>query len=125
MARDPDPYVMYIVVDKTLDMNRGKVGASCGHAVMMLMLEHQPTHPVERQLAFQHWLEDDHPAYPKIVLGASPEEFAQVLVENELHFLVIDRGFAAVAPDSRTAIGLWPCRKSQASPIVKTLKPLR
>jgi len=40
--RDPDPYVMYIVVRRSLKLSAGKVGAQCGHAVQYLMQEFLP-----------------------------------------------------------------------------------
>ncbi len=48
-----------------------------------------------------------------------------VRTENEHHFMVTDLGYTQVAPNTETAMGLWPCRKSAASSTVKTLKPLR
>jgi peptidyl-tRNA hydrolase len=45
--RDPDPFVMYIIVRRSLKLSGGKVGAQCGHAVEYLMdeaaNEHWPT----------------------------------------------------------------------------------
>ncbi len=115
---DDDPYVMYIVIRKSLELSAGKVGAQCGHAVQYLMqaLRHR------NHSATEEWLQTtDH---TKIVLGASDEEFIQVQGENPEHFKVIDLGRTEVEPNTVTAVALWPMRKSERSPMLKQLKPL-
>lgn len=126
--RDLDPYVMYLVVRTSLKMSVGKVAAQVGHAVQMLMQEFDMSHSLQRfkyREATQHWLHDDFPSYAKIVLAANDEEFVQVREENSDVFAVIDRGFSEVPANTSTVIGLWPCRKSEASETVKKLKLLR
>jgi peptidyl-tRNA hydrolase len=153
--RDPDPIVMYIIVRSGLKMSAGKVGAQCGHAVQYLMQEVLPDrHPTREEILlrtklggltdaerlkleaydahkrhrFEHmevtraWLDGDH---AKIVLSATDEEFGQVLRESPWPFLVTDLGYTQVEAGTHTALGLWPCRKSEAPPTVKTLRPLR
>jgi peptidyl-tRNA hydrolase len=158
VTRDPDPFVMYIIVRRSLKLSAGKVGSQCGHAVEYLMAEalpdrHPPLeeidlrskahlHPesmtevdrarfaaieeanharYERGTHFEEWRKTDG---TKIVLGASDEEFAKVQEENPVHFPVVDLGYTQVAPNTKTAIGLWPMRKSWASSTVRSLRPL-
>lgn len=90
--------------------------------VRFTALEEESRERYERHEVTRTWLEGDH---AKIVLGATDEEFLLVQVENEHHFLVTDLGYTQVAPNTETAIGLWPCRKSESSSTVQTLKPLR
>jgi peptidyl-tRNA hydrolase len=136
-----DPRVMYIVVRNDLKLNAGKVGASCGHAVQMLMqwlafietdhgaagpgpLPKKTAEDRERAAETRLWLLEDAPRYAKIILGADADEFMKVQLENE-GFLVVDRGFTMVAPNTETAFGLYPMKKSEARGIIRTLKPLR
>jgi peptidyl-tRNA hydrolase len=140
--RPADPYVMYLVVKTSLKMNVGKTAAQCGHAVQMLMCwihvlravnnaHNRIKADVEEQDAMleeaKHWLEDDFPSYAKIVLAASDEEFETVkqTIAPLRRFLVTDRGFTSVAAGTETVLGLWPCKKSLAPQIVKSLKLLR
>lgn len=126
-----DPRVMYIVVRNDLKLNAGKVGASCGHAVQMLLQWYLPNRhgswtEEELELADEvhEWLTEDAPRYAKIILGADASEFMKVQIQNQ-GFLVVDRGFTMVEPDTQTAFGLYPMKKSEARGIIRTLKPLR
>lgn len=88
------------------------------------VLEREDTERVARHDVAREWLKKggDH---TKIVLGATDDEFMRVQLENAHFFMVVDRGYTEVAPNTETSLGLWPCRKSEASETVKTLKPLR
>jgi peptidyl-tRNA hydrolase len=126
-----DRYVMYIIVRTDLKMNAGKAAAAVGHAVQMLMTWYLPdihgvrtSEEVMLMGNVREWLEEDRPSYAKIVLGANEGEFMKVQLEND-GFLVTDRGFTQVAPDSQTAFGLYPMKKSNARGIIRPLKPLR
>jgi len=142
-TRDPDPYVFYTVVRRSLKLSTGKAVAQGQHAMDYLTREVDRLQDIDdreawrklpddesermemaltRLATFQTWrYSRDH---AKIVLGASDAEFEQVKTENPEHFLVTDLGYTQVAPDTVTCLGLWPMRKSQASPTVKTLRPL-
>lgn len=122
---------MYVVVRNDLKLNAGKVGASVGHAVQMLMQWYEPEifgHRTSAECLLieetRLWLREDHPRYAKIILGANADEFMKVQLEND-GFLVVDRGFTIVLPNTETAFGLYPMKKSSAHGIVRELKPLR
>lgn len=159
-TRDPDPFVMYIVVRRSLKLSPGKIGSQCGHAVHYMMqddavpgedrhppkeeielrlktmhpetmtdqdkerlrqIDEERAHRFERGKHFQQWADGDH---AKIVLGASDDDFMKVQLENDPIFMVTDLGYTQVEPNTQTALGLWPMRKSWASPTVKNLRPL-
>ena len=61
---------------------------------------------------------------PRFVLGATDDEFMKVQLEYDSIFMVTDLGYTQVAPNTETGLGLWPMRKSWASPTVKSLLPL-
>jgi len=129
--RDPDPYMLYTVVRRSLSLSAGKVGAQCQHAFDYLTreIDRLGLHPLnltkedDRHLAnIRAWRYDrDH---AKVVLGANDEEFDQVKAENPQHFLVIDNGYTQVEPNTETCLALWPMRKSERSPILRKLRPL-
>ena len=123
MARDPDPIVLYVVVRRSLNLSGGKAAAQVGHAVHYLCRwMFSGTESSERRDTARAWDRSDEHA--KITLGASEDEFAKVIAENSENFPVIDLGFTQVAPNTQTAVGLYPMRKSQSSETVKTLRPL-
>ena len=128
--RDPDPFVLYTVVRKSLKMTGGKIGSQCQHAfdyltrdVMKLLVNPTlSTWEADRMERFNAWRNtEDH---AKVVLGATDEEFEQVKKEYPLHFLVIDLGYTQVAPNTETCLGLWPLKKSERSALLQRLKPL-
>ncbi len=127
--RDPDPIVFYVIVRRSLKLSTGKVGAQVGHATHYLCRKFIPDH--HRTLALDEYARiadarewDQTPTHTKITLGATDDEFMQVQLENEHFFMVTDLGFTEVEPETQTCLGLWPMRKSQASPTVKSLRPL-
>jgi peptidyl-tRNA hydrolase len=118
---------MYIVIPKSLKMSAGKVGATCGHAVQLVMQEY--LYRLERRVDNDYedcetmlaWLGSD---YAKIVLGANDEEFAAVKKLPDT-VTVVDIGLKEVAPGSVTAVGFWPMLKSVAPSIIQKLELLR
>ncbi len=131
-----DPYVFYTVMRRSLELSIGKAVAQGQHAMDYLAreVERLSELPImrrteeerERLAAFYQWRRT--PDHTKVVLGATDEEFLQVLAENtgtgERIFLVTDLGRTEVAPDTQTCVGLWPMRKSARSPILCKLKRL-
>jgi peptidyl-tRNA hydrolase len=132
---DEDRYVMYLVIPTSLKMNMGKTAAAVGHAVMLLERRYRALKEYLSDMGSMHndtsrvyddWYQMDFPSYAKIVLGASYGEFDEIQVQAAVPFvLVIDRGFSQVQPNTKTCIGLWPMKKSEAPDIIKKLKPLR
>lgn len=120
-----DRLVMYVVIPRSLKMSAGKVGATCGHAVQLMMQDYWKVKELHgsdradcrRMIA---WLET---SYPKIVLGASDEEF-KIVRHLDGAIPVVDIGLKEVAPGSVTAVGFWPMLKTNAASIVQDLRPL-
>jgi len=117
--------VMYIVIPRALKMSAGKVGATCGHAVQLVMQDYwrmKELHGSDRAdcRRMLDWFES---SYAKIVLGAGDEEF-KTICHLDGAIPVIDIGLKEVAPGSVTAIGFWPMLKTNAASIVQGLRPL-
>lgn len=110
--RDADPIVMYLVVRRSLKLTSGKIGAQCGHAVQYLLqsyfIDLDPLLRAKREMT-REWLAGDH---AKITLGADDQQYELVKMENPEFFKVVDLGYTQVAPDTETALGLWPMRKA-------------
>jgi peptidyl-tRNA hydrolase len=131
-----DPFVFYTVMRRSLGLSTGKAVAQGQHAMDYVTREveriaempimRRTEEEVARLAAFYQWRRT--PDHAKVVLGASDEEFLQVLAENpgsgKSVFLVTDLGRTEVAPDTQTCVGLWPMRKSARSPILCKLKLL-
>jgi peptidyl-tRNA hydrolase len=117
--------VQYIVIPRSLKMTPGKVGATCGHAVQLFMQaysrrreRHGSTD--ERCQMVDAWLLS---SYPKIILGASDEDFVIVRHLDDA-IAVIDVGLKEVAPGSVTAVVFWPMWKFAAASILQEMRPL-
>jgi peptidyl-tRNA hydrolase len=123
-----DPLVMYLVLPTALNMDVGKVGVTCGHAVQLLFeryMERTESLDLEDRDAcalFLEWRLDKN--YRKVTLAANAAEFEAVKqIPNRI--VVVDHGYTEVPAESETAVGFWPMRKSQRPPLLVNLKPLR
>jgi peptidyl-tRNA hydrolase len=123
-----DPWVVYVVVNSSLDMNVGKIAAAVGHAVHYLLREYYtevskliPTKDRSHLRAFAEWDENFH---RKIVLKASASELSKLLELTLVKFPVVDAGFSQVETGSLTAVAFWPLKKSEAPKLLKRLRLL-
>jgi PTH2 family peptidyl-tRNA hydrolase len=123
-----DPWIMYFVVRKSLNMGAGKFAAQIGHAVGMMYKTYinyladklSWDKFVQCQL-FQLWEQN---SFCKIVLEANDNKFEKIKQQLEC-FVVRDAGLTEVEAGSETVIGLWPCQKSQAPDIIRKLQCLK
>lgn len=147
-ANQDDPIVMYLIVRESLGMSPGKIGAQCGHAAQMLLLQYfreqqeweSSFDPVygpsqedfdlvseetkSRWVVFDKWLNS---SFRKVVLRADDKEWAKIKVEiSKINCqIVIDAGLTEIAAGSETVIGLWPMRKSERPKLIKKLQVLK
>jgi peptidyl-tRNA hydrolase len=139
--RDPNELVVYLVVNTDLKMGIGKTAAQVGHVIHYLGIkrdellgvidnyskaygndEHKKL--VEQALTFNAWHNSGSVA--KVVLAANAADFEIVKTEYADRCVVVcDEGRTEIPSGSETVIGLYPMKKSEASPIIKRLKPLR
>jgi PTH2 family peptidyl-tRNA hydrolase len=141
-----DPWVMYIIVRKSLDMSAGKTAAQAGHVVGILYEEYiriqwlldgcidditgyvsDPKDLKEKDLAllikltdFEDWKKN---SFRKIVLKANDNKWEKLKEELEC-FIVRDAGLTQIEPGSETCIGIWPIKKSKRPKIIKALQLL-
>ncbi len=128
-----DPLVMYLVVRESLNMGAGKVGAQCGHAVQLIMLEWLKLHMATANLnekeknqynKFNDWMnKKTNGSFRKVVLRADDKEWEKIKKELD-HILVTDAGLTEVLAGSETCIALFPMKKSERPKVIKRLQTL-
>lgn len=93
---------MYIVMNKSLEMGKGKLCSQSCHAVAAIVrkFERNPTS------MYKKWLFNNE---PKIVLKATEEELIQLSKKySTITYEVHDAGKTQIAPNSFTALGFYP-----------------
>ena len=123
----------YYIVDATLGMRKGKIGAQCAHGALLADLIYQrlallasrdegdSTSRLEANL-YCKWFEDE---MTKIVLKGNPEILAKATDEfGRMAALVVDNGHTEIPAGSQTVIVLPIMLKEDAPDWVKELKLL-
>jgi peptidyl-tRNA hydrolase, PTH2 family len=115
-----ESYVMYILINKSLPMKKGKIASQVGHAVQKI---------TEYCLKNKKDLYDKYCAnsYAKVVLKVPNEEvMLKILYElKDIHkSYVVDEGRTQIKPNSLTAIGFIPMAKKDIPSCLKELKLL-
>ncbi len=105
---------MYLIVNNSLNMNKGKIASQVGHAVSMIVrrLEKSPT------TDYKNWLNDGE---AKIVLKAD-STILQSLRKYKNTVSVIDAGLTQIEEGSLTVVGFYPCKDCDVPDVIKTLK---
>lgn len=123
--------VVYIIVNKDLNMSLGKTCAQVGHAIQYLCQryfsiwhshEKAPTERTENLISdYLEWSVEGQST--KIVLGADSKEFNK-LKESELEpFIVTDAGKTELIPGTETILCFWPMEKD-SNKMIKRLRLL-
>jgi len=124
-----DEYVMYIVVNHSLKMGKGKIAAQACHSATRVVrfLENFPKRP----LYYNRWLNTNE---PKIVLKASQEQMKEILEAHRIKrhedvkgywcLYTIDCGRTQIKAGSLTTIAFRPMKRSEAPAVLKSLKLL-
>src|SRR4051794_4405346 len=103
--------VMYFVVNDTLKMGKGKIGAQVAHAAIDVFRKHPDN------ALFRKW---DHESNAKVVLKA-PQETVLALADKYSHIskLIQDQGRTQVEPGSFTVLGFQVMEKDSNPDLVK------
>ena len=115
-----EPYVMYIIVNKSLPMRSGKIASQVGHAVQKIT-EYCMT---KEKKIWSYYCSNN---YAKIILKINDEnKLLEIL--NELKHIhksyAVDEGRTQIEPNSLTAIGFIPMQKKDVPECLKKLKLL-
>lgn len=108
---------MYIVVNKSLKMGKGKIAAQCGHAVQNITLYMCN----DKSGKYESYLRGG--LHKKIVLWATQEECERLEKQNEA-FPIRDCGLTQVPANSLTAIAFLPLLEGQHYDFLNGLKLL-
>lgn len=108
-----DELVQYYVVNKELNMSKGKMSAQVAHGatISAVMLSEQET--------FQKWYEKDQ---KKIILQGKEKDLHKILSNVTYSFMVTDNGLTEIPKGSKTVVVLPPMKKSEAQKYVKRLQ---
>ena len=115
-----EPYVMYIIVNKSLPMKSGKIASQVGHVVQK-MTEYCM---INEKKIWSYYCSNN---YAKIVLKIHDEN-KLFLILNQLKYLhksyAVDEGRTQIEPNSLTAISFIPMQKKNVPECLKELKLL-
>ena len=133
-----DPWVMYLIVNETLNMGVGKVAAQCGHAVGMILNEYyrlivkyssnlyeDDSYNIEIKKVddTEYWLKN---SFRKIVKRADLKEWEKLkAIPDHYCFVVQDAGLTEVDQGSETVMVFWPMLKSQTPKEIHKLQLLK
>ncbi|RME79193.1 MAG: peptidyl-tRNA hydrolase [Methanobacteriota archaeon] len=105
-----------IIVNKELDMGKGKACAQVAHASIQAFLE-------AKESIRDEWLSQGS---KKIVLKATEEELLNIYKEARSYgiaaSLIRDAGLTQIKPGSLTAVAVGPAEEGEIDKLVKELK---
>lgn len=123
--------VVYVIVNKDLNMSLGKTCAQVGHAIQYLctyyksICEEYKSFPTEEGNKFINeyldWAIEEQST--KIVLGADTKEFNKLKKSDLDPFIVTDAGKTEVEPGTETVLAFWPMKKD-SNKLIKRLRLL-
>lgn len=110
--RSNDELVMYIVINKDLQMRPGKVVAQAGHVIVEYMRQS------DKQRLNDEWIKGGQ---VKVALGASQKTMEKLeLLPNV--YSIRDEGRTEIPADSLTAVCFKPMRRSEQPKVLKRLQ---
>jgi len=108
-----DEYIQYYVVNKELEMSKGKISAQVAHGatISAMVLGHLDF--------FKEWFNNDQ---KKIVLQGSEKDMYKILTNVMDSYKVVDNGLTEIPKGSMTVVVLPPMKRSEAQQFVKRLQ---
>lgn len=132
-----DPYVMYFIVRKELNMSGGKIAIQVGHGAQMILLKYfalktsykftEHDNETSMLLDMKHITDTDtwiQESFRKVALVADDKQWEKVKSECEC-FVVKDAGLTEVPAGSETVLTVWPIKKSERPKILQKLQTLK
>ncbi len=115
---------MYIVVNSSLNMQKGKIAAQVGHAVSKIIRYYEKK---SQTAIYKNWLNNGEPT---IVLKSTEDELKQLVDTYESHkkdlycFTIHDAGKTQVEAGSLTVVGFSLYEDTMMPASIKNLKLL-
>ena len=124
MDRDPDPYRLYAIIRKDLEMSPGKIAPQAGHAYL------------DAYLLAQEWRPETIPLYKtnhgiKICLEAKNLSQLERAYERAYELgipcaLITDLGYTVFeGQPTITALGIGPCKKDEVWEFIKRFRLMK
>jgi peptidyl-tRNA hydrolase, PTH2 family len=115
-------FVQYFVVNRELNMSKGKIAAQVAHAATLSTIELASTNTSfqDRQADFVKWLQT---GMKKIILKGNQAELEKL--EGKGYFSIHDSGLTEIPKGSLTVIALPPMDKWEAKELVGHLTLLK
>jgi peptidyl-tRNA hydrolase, PTH2 family len=104
-----EEYVMYILVNNDLKMDKGKIAAQVGHAVEMLTNTIPKIADKDYQNIYQSYLKNLH---KKICLKGTQKDLENYMNDNDAVY-VIDAGLTQIPKNSLTVVAFLPSNKNK------------
>lgn len=115
-----DEIVMYILVNRDLPMEKGKLAAQVAHSACKA--SHAASISSEHRNTWESWFGG---SYTKIVLKSNEFEMKKILEQHfKICYVTYDEGRTQIAKNSLTTLAFIPMLKSQAPEEIKYLKLL-
>lgn len=102
---------MYIFVNSSLKMSKGKTAAQVGHLTQLITQEivtksftYRGNHPPDEVIRFNKWSKE---GAKKIVLKADAEQMQEIIKMSEARY-IIDQGRTQIPANSLTVAGFFP-----------------
>ncbi len=120
-------HAMYLFVNTTIKMDKGKITGQLGHTVQKLIqnlfLVHSQSKTEESKKFINHYKYWKSNGMAKIVLKAEQDQLEQLqLLPNVV--CVRDAGLTQIPPNTLTVVGFLPALKLEMEPITKNYKLL-
>jgi PTH2 family peptidyl-tRNA hydrolase len=106
-----DEIVQYFVVNKDVEMSKGKMAVQVAHVATIIALKYINTGD------FKEWYEGNQ---KKIVLQGNKKDLLKLIVKG--FDFIRDNGLTEIEKDTLTCVGLQPMRRSMAQKYIKRLQ---
>ena len=115
-------YVIYVIINDSLNMSKGKITAQTFHAANILKGYFEKTYPKNILDDYEKWFKNNERT---IALRAKESKLLNIIEEFKDCYVVIDSGYTEVLPGSKTIVVLQPMlRTSNKAKFLKRLQCL-
>jgi peptidyl-tRNA hydrolase len=109
--------IQYILVNKDLEMSKGKTGAQIGHACTICAVDLTKSNDSK----FNEWFNNEQ---KKVVLGAHEKDIRK-LIDLGFKYYVIDSGYTEIPAGSLTVLSLGIMTRKEAEQYTKRFQTLK